>query len=340
MPTVAIVGASGYAGAELLRLLDRHPALDVGLLIAHSEAHTPVHDLFPHLRHHGAFAALDAAELGDHDLVFLATPDGPAMELVPTLAAAGTAVVDLSAAHRLPPDVFEHFYGRPHAHPESTPAVYGLTEFARDEVATATVVANPGCYVTTTLLSLVPLAAMLDLSTLVVDGKSGTSGAGRAASPAMHAPHVGSSFGAYAVAGHRHTGEIEVHLGRLGGVPTPTISFTPHLLPMVRGLQTTSVAGLRDGVTEQDLRSRLHDQYDDEPFVEVLPAGEQPVTKAVSGSNSCHVQVAVDERTRRATVTSVTDNLVKGAAGQAIQNANLVLGLDEQLGLPTIGTYP
>lgn len=338
--SVGIVGASGYGGVELVRLLDRHGDLDVQVLAAHSEAGRPVDEVFPNLPAHGSFDAIDVDRLGALDLVFVATPDGPALDLVPQLVAAGTRVVDLSAAHRLPADVFEAFYGRPHPTPDDTPATYGLTEYARDAVAASTLVANPGCYVTTALLGLLPLASLLDLSTLVVDGKSGTSGAGRKAGDAMHVSHVTGSLGAYAVAGHRHTGEIEVHLGALGGVERPTISFTPHLVPMVRGLLATSVAAVVDGVTEDDLRTALHDRYDDEAFVTVLPAGRQPVTKAVVGSNSCQVAVAVDDRTGRATVTSVTDNLVKGAAGQAIQNANLMLGLPEGRGLPTIGTYP
>ncbi len=338
--TVGIVGASGYGGAELVRLLDRHDGMEVSVLAAHSAAGRPVVDLFPNLPDHGTFDDIDLDRLGDLDLVFVATPDGPALDLVPQLAAAGTKVVDLSAAFRLPADVYEAFYGRAHPDPTSTPATYGLTEFARHEVAAATIVANPGCYVTTGLLSLVPLAGLLDLATLVVDGKSGTSGAGRGLADGMHVSHVAGSIGAYGVAGHRHTGELEVHLGALGGVARPTISFTPHLVPMVRGLLTTSVASLAPGVGADDLRDALHDAYDREPFVTVLPPGRQPVTKAVVGSNSCQVAVAFDPRTGRATMTSVTDNLVKGAAGQAIQNANLMLGLDEAMGLPTIGTYP
>lgn len=340
MATIAIVGASGYAGAELVRLLAGRDDIDIGTLAAHSEAGRPVADLYPNLVDHGMLAQIDVDELATHDLVFVATPDGAAMDLVPQLADAGTRVVDLSAAHRLPADVYEHFYGRPHAHPDDTPAVYGLTEFARGQVTDATVVANPGCYVTTALLSLVPVASLLDLSTLVVDGKSGTSGAGRASSDAMHVSHVTGSVGAYAVAGHRHTGEIETWLGVLGNVASPTISFTPHLMPMVRGLLTTSVAQLAPGVDEAMLRDALVARYRDEPFVTVLAAGRQPVTKAVVGSNACHIAVAVDERTNRATITSVTDNLVKGAAGQAVQNANLMLGIPEGMGLSTIGVYP
>lgn len=340
MPTVGIVGASGYGGAELTRLLTAHEAIEVGTLAAHSEAGRPVANLFPNLPGDAVFDDIDVDRLATHDLVFVTTPDGPAMDLVPQLAAAGTKVVDLSAAHRLPADVYEHFYGRAHPHPDATPATYGLTEYARAAVADASIVANPGCYVTTALLSLLPLVGLLDLTTLVVDGKSGTSGAGRSPSDAMHVSHVAGSVGAYAVAGHRHTGEIEVHLGALGGVERPTISFTPHLMPMVRGLLTTSVADLAPGATAQDLQAALEDRYADEPFVAVLPPGSQPVTKAVVGSNGCQVAVAVDPRTDRATITSVTDNLGKGAAGQAIQNANLMLGLPEGMGLSAIGVYP
>ncbi len=340
MARVGIVGASGYGGAELVRLLAAHDEVEVAVLAAHSAAGRPVAEVFPHLPDHGTFDDIEVDHLADLDLVFVATPDGPALDLVPELVAAGTRVVDLSAAWRLPAADYEQFYGRSHPAPDDTPAVYGLTEFARDDVAEADVVANPGCYVTTALLSLVPVAGLLDLATLVVDGKSGTSGAGRGLADGMHASHVMGSIAAYGVPGHRHTGEIEVHLAALGGVDRPTITFTPHLVPMPRGLLTTSVAAVADGVSRDDLADALHVAYDDEPFVTVLPAGTQPVTKAVAGSNACHVAVAVDERTGRATITSVTDNLVKGAAGQAIQNANLVLGLPEGAGLPVIGTYP
>ena len=245
---VGIVGASGYGGAELVRLLDGHPELRATVLAAHAEAGRDVADVFPHLQDRGEFDPVDVARLAATDLVFVATPDGPSLDLVPKLVETGTKVVDLSAAFRVPADVWECFSGRAHPCPDATPAVYGLTEFARGDVAGATLVANPGCYVTTALLSLLPVADLLDLTTLVIDGKSGTSGAGRRLSEAMHVSHVTGTVAAYGSPGHRHTGEIEVHLARLGGVDRTTITFTPHLVPMVRGLLTTSVATLAERV--------------------------------------------------------------------------------------------
>ncbi|MFP5310050.1 MAG: N-acetyl-gamma-glutamyl-phosphate reductase [Actinomycetes bacterium] len=337
---IGIVGASGYGGAELLRLALGHPHLEVAVVAAHSQAGEPVASLFPNLPGTRTFDAVELDALVGLDAVVLATPHGPALELGATLADAGVKVVDLSAAFRLDADAFATWYGEPHPRPDLAPAVYGLVEHARDEVAGATLVANPGCYPTATLLGLLPLVHLLDPATVVVDAKSGTSGAGRGASDALHATHVHGNLTPYGAPAHRHTGEIEAGLARLGGAAPAPISFTPHLLPIARGLLATSYATLVEDATAEDVAGALHDAYDAEPFVHVLPAGTFPGVKQVVGSNACHLSAVVDPRTRRVVVTSVIDNLGKGAAGQALQSVNLLLGLEETAGLSAIGVYP
>jgi N-acetyl-gamma-glutamyl-phosphate reductase len=337
--TVGIVGASGYGGAELLRLLDAHPGIDVEVVAAHAQAGAEVATLFPNLTGYGRFATIDLERLAELDLVFLSTPHGPALELAPALLEAGVPTVDLSAAFRLPATAFATWYGHDHPRPDLTPAVYGLTEHARDAVRGATLVANPGCYVTTALLGLLPLAPLVEPGSVVVDGKSGTSGAGREVKDHLHATHVAGAVTAYGAPAHRHTGEIEHGLALLG-VDLGPVTFTPHLLPVPRGLLTTSVATLRDGVGADEVQTALRERYADEPFVHVLAPGTFPTTKAVVGSNGCQVSAVVDTRTHRVTVVAVTDNLGKGAAGQAVQNANLLLGLEETTGLTPIGVYP
>jgi N-acetyl-gamma-glutamyl-phosphate reductase len=341
---IAVVGASGYGGAELLRLLAGHPAIDVEVVAAHSQAGEPVASLFPNLAGERRFDAVDVERLAELDAVVLATPHGPALELGASLHDAGTAVVDLSAAFRLSAEGFATWYGEPHPRPDlaagepghAVTVAYGLTELTRPAVEHARLVANPGCYPTATLLGLVPIAGLLEPGTVVVDAKSGTSGAGRAAKDTLHFAHVHGDLTAYGVPGHRHTGEIERWLpGGLGAV-----TFTPHLVPMSRGLLATCYASLRDDADADDVQASLLGAYRDEPFVHVLEPGTFPHTKALAGSNGCQLSAVVDPRTRRVTVTSAIDNLGKGAAGQALQNLNLLLGLDETTGLSAIGVYP
>jgi len=346
-----IVGASGYGGSELVRLLAGHPWLEATVIAAHAQAGSAVQEVFPNLAGDRTFDAIDVERLAELDVVFLSTPHGPAIELGSTLAEAGVRTVDLSAAFRLSADEFTAWYAESHPRHDLLPvaagsaeandarAVYGLTEFARERISGATLVANPGCYVITALLGLVPLASLIAPNTLVVDGKSGTSGAGRATKDSLHFTHVDGAVTAYGAPGHRHTGEIERYLGEFGAALGP-ISFTPHLLPVARGLLITAYGELVDGVTPDDVQSALHQAYDDEPFVHVLAPGDFPTTKAVLGSNGCQISATVDPRTNRVLVTSVTDNLGKGAAGGAIQNANLMLGIEETAGLTAIGVYP
>jgi N-acetyl-gamma-glutamyl-phosphate reductase len=342
---LGIVGASGYGGAELLRLAATHPAVEVAVVAAHAQAGTPITDLFPNLAGTRVFDAIELEALAACDVVLLATPHGPALELGARLFDAGVRVVDLSAAFRLSVDGFATWYGEAHGRPDlaagddaaSDGVVYGLPELGfRAAIRDATLVANPGCYPTATLLGLAPLAELLVPGSVVVDAKSGTSGAGRAAKDTLHFSHVHGDLSAYGAPHHRHTGEIERWL------PTDlgAVSFTPHLVPMTRGLLATCYAGLAEDVHADAVQDALVTAYADEPFVHVLPPGRFPHTKALAGSNGCQLSAVVDARTRRVTVTSAIDNLGKGAAGQALQNTNLLLGLEETTGLTTIGVYP
>ena len=347
MPSIAIVGASGYGGTELLRLLARHPSLEVHAIAGASSAGLTVRDVAPNIPDGAGgervLEAVDVDRLAAADVVVLGTPDEVSLELGPQLVAAGTRVVDLSGAFRLDAATFSAWYGREHSAPTfaadgATPAVYGLTEHARGRLPTADLVANPGCYPTATLLPLIPLMALIEAEGIVVSAVSGTSGAGRSSRADLQASVVHGDVVAYGAPSHRHTAEIEAHLTP-GGAPAPVV-FTPHLVPMSRGIHATVSAVLRPGVTQSDVDAALADAYAGEPFVHVLPAGAFPRTKAVHGSNSCQLSAAVDARTGRVLVTSVVDNLVKGAAGQALQNVNVMLGLEETLGLDAIGVHP
>lgn len=339
MHRIGVVGASGYGGGELLRLLEGHPAVGAAVVAAHRHVGAPVASVFPNLPGDRRFDPIDLDRLGECDLVVLATPHGPALELAPQLVAGGTAVVDLSAAFRLPAAAFATWYGEQHPHPTLTPAVYGLPEHHRDAIAGATLVANPGCYPTAIQLALRPLLPLVEGGTVVVDAMSGTSGAGRGLRDSLHFAHVHGSVSAYGAPTHRHTGEVEHWLAATGDDPGP-IQFTPHLLPVARGLLATCTARLRARVTQAEVDDALAEAYADEPFVHLLPPGTWPHTKAVSGSNGCQLSAVVDERTGRVVVSAAIDNLGKGAAGQALQNVNLVLGIDESTGLTASGVYP
>jgi N-acetyl-gamma-glutamyl-phosphate reductase len=345
--TVGVVGASGFGGTEALRILARHPFLDVRVRAAASQAGRPLGAIAPNLASDlGAgepLTAVDVGLLAEMDLVLLATPDDVSLELAPPLLASGVRVVDLSGAFRLTAADYASWYGRQHTAPQlaldgAEAAVYGLTEFTRDRVRDAALVANPGCYPTATLLALRPLIDLIEPTGIVVSAMSGTSGAGRSASEHLQASIVHGDVVAYGAPAHRHTIEVETHgtEGGLGGA----IVFTPHLAPMTRGLLATCSAALRDGVGQPDIDAALRTAYANEPFVHVLPSGTFPHSKALSGSNSCQLSAVVDERTGRVLITSAIDNLGKGAAGQAVQNANVMLGLDETLGLDVVGIYP
>jgi N-acetyl-gamma-glutamyl-phosphate reductase len=340
---VGVVGASGYTGAELLRLLAGHSGLEPVVATSREFAGQDVVSVYPNLSAYAGrpFDEFDPAKLEGLDLVFLALPHGASMELGARLAAAGARVVDLSADFRLTDaDAYPEWFGSPHAAPEWLGKwAYGLPELHRDEIKGHQAVANPGCYPTAALLALAPLVRerLIEPDTIVVSAASGVSGAGRGLNPGMHFSHIDASFKAYSVPGHKHTPEIEQELGRLCGADVK-ITFVPHLVPMPRGLLATCTAKLAAGVDPARVSEAPAAAYAAEPFVRVTPV--PPETKYTTGSNACHVWAAADERAGRAIAIAAIDNLGKGAAGQAIQNANLMLGLPETLGLSAEGIYP
>ena len=338
----AVAGASGYAGGELVRLLLGHPGFAVGPLAAGGNAGARVTDVHPSLVPLAGrtFVATDADALAAADVVFLALPHGESGALAAALPSS-TLVVDLGADHRLAdPAAWRRYYGGDHAGTWT----YGLPELpgARTALGEATRVANPGCYPTGVILALAPLlaAGLVEPADVVVVAASGTTGAGRKPSDALLASTVMGQLSAYKAGGvHQHTPEIEQALTHAAGEQV-TVSFTPVLAPMPRGILATSTARLAEGVTTEELHDALHSAYLDEPFVHVLAPGSWPQTGATLGSNAVHLQVAADRHAGRAVVVSAIDNLVKGAAGQAVQNANLALGLSETDGLTAVGVAP
>lgn len=345
MIRVGIIGASGYTGAELVRLLVNHPEVELTLATSRQYAGQPLARVFPHLTGRTGLICEDPAGLqlaGRADIFFTAVPHQTAMALVPALLATGARVIDLSADFRLHDQaVYEQWY-QTHSAPELlAEAVYGLPELHRAEIAKARLVANPGCYPTSVLLALAPLlkAGCLEPDNLIIDAKSGTSGAGRGVQAATLYCEVTDGFKAYKVGAHRHTPEIEQELGRLCAREL-TVTFTPHLVPMSRGMLSTIYGRLRGEPQQAELEAILADYYRDEPFVRVLPAGQLPATQYVRGSNYCDLALRVDRRNGRVIVLSAIDNLVKGAAGQAVQNLNLLCGLPETQGLDVVPLFP
>jgi N-acetyl-gamma-glutamyl-phosphate reductase len=338
---IAVAGASGYAGGELLRLLLAHPEVEIGALTAGSNAGELLGPLQPHLvpLADRVLEETSAETLRDHDVVFLALPHGQSGPIAAQLGEQ-VVVIDCGADYRLAdPAAWERFYGGTHA--GTWP--YGLPELPgqRAKLSGATRVAVPGCYPTVSTLSLAPaIAARLVENDVVVVAASGTSGAGKAAKPHLLGSEVMGSVSAYGVGGsHRHTPEITQNLsGLVDG--TVTVSFTPLLVPMPRGILATCSARLLDGVTADDVRAAYEKAYGDEPFVHLLPEGQWPQTKSVTGSNAVHLQVTVDEDARRLVAVGAVDNLAKGTAGAAVQCMNLALGLDEATGLSTVGLAP
>ena len=340
---VGVVGASGYTGAELLRLLAAHPGLEPVVVTSREFAGKDVASVYHNLVAYAgrSYDELDAGKLTDLDLVFLALPHGASMELGARIAEAGVRVVDLSADFRLEdPQAYPEWFGSAHTAPEWLGKwAYGLPELHRQEIAGGQAVANPGCYPTAALLALAPLVTerLIDPESIVVSAASGVSGAGRGLSPGVHFANVDASFKAYTVTGHKHTPEIEQELSRLAGEHV-TVSFVPHLVPMPRGLLATCFAELAPGGDPDAVAQAPATFYANEPFVRATPA--PPETKYTLGSNACHVWATADVRTGRAIAIAAIDNLGKGAAGQAIQNANLMLGLPETLGLTAEGVFP
>lgn len=344
MNNVAIIGGSGFTGAELLRILAGHPSCTVVAATGDTQAGVAVADLYPSLA--GAYpelsyVAYDPALVDGVDLVFLALPHGASQDLVPELRARVGHIVDLAADFRLDdPALYPQWYGEAHQAPELlSEAVYGLPEFFREQLAGAALIAAPGCYVTASALALGPLVkqGLLEPSGIVVDAASGVSGAGRPPKPNTTFCAVDEDFAAYGLLTHRHTPEIEQAVARHAGTDVQVL-FTPHLAPMNRGILATAYGRPAPGVTTETAMQCLVDAYQDEPFVVV--SERSPSTKATLGSNCCHLTVRVDPRTGWLVVISALDNLVKGASGQAIQCANLALGHQETAGLAVAGTYP
>lgn len=343
---IGIIGASGYAGAELIRLLAPSNQVELAYLASDTYAGQRVSSVYPGTHGHSlAYSAYDPAEaIARCDLLFLAQGNGEAMAQAPALLEAGKKVIDLSADFRLQDaSAYPEWYKLEHKAPKLlSEAVYGLPEHYRRRIAEARLVANPGCYVTASILALAPLlrAGAIDPNGIVVDAKSGVSGAGRSRIAVDYLfTEINENVKAYGVGTHRHTPEIEQELSVAAGAPLK-LSFTPHLIPMNRGILATCYATPAGPTSAHELHRVLEVAYLKEPFVHLLQLGEQPSTKATLGSNHCHIGVVWDARTNRAVITSAIDNLVKGAAGQAIQNMNLMLGLPETHALENPGLWP
>jgi N-acetyl-gamma-glutamyl-phosphate reductase len=336
MIRIGIVGGTGYTGVELLRLLAQHPQAEVVAITSRKDAGTRVAQMFPSLRGHYDLAFTEPAQsdLQHCDGVFFATPHGVAMAQARELLAAGARIVDLAADFRLSdPTTFERWYKMPHACPDLLEeAVYGIPEIKRDAIRKARIVANPGCYPTTVQLGFLPLveAGVVDVRHLIADCKSGVSGAGRKAELSLSFTETSDNFAAYGIAGHRHLPEIVQGLNRASREPI-ALAFTPHLTPIIRGILATLYAPLRD--RDVDLQALYEKRYAGEPFIDVMPAGSLPDTRSVRGSNTLRIAVHRPPDTDLALVLAVEDNLVKGAAGQAIQNMNLMFGIPETTGL-------
>ena len=367
---IGILGASGYTGAELVRLLSRHPGAEIAVMTADSHAGEAYGEVFPHLAGLGLpnLVSIDEVEWAgvELDVVFCGMPHGTTQEVIAGLLhetghslvdevmhestadiVAGVPkaprVIDLSADFRLTDlDAYATWYGHEHRAPHlQEEAVYGLTEFARPEIAKSRLVACPGCYPTTALLPLVPLlqAGQIEPEDIIIDAKSGVTGAGRAAKQGSLFGEVSEGIHAYGVAHHRHAPEMEQELSRAAGQPI-TVNFTPHLMPMNRGILSTIYVRYRDGATLADLRQTLGQRYAEEPFVQLTPEGAAPATRHVRGSNFCLIGLFEDRLPGRAIIVSVLDNLVKGASGQAVQNMNVMFGLEETMGLQQQALFP
>lgn len=338
MVRAAIIGAAGYTGVELVRLLLSHPQIEVGAVTSGADAGRAVDDLYPTLAGCGlSFEAPDVAAIArEHDVAFLAVPHTAALELAPLLLQAGLVVIDLSADFRLrDPDLYERWYETPHTAPGLLDrAVYGLPEFHRGALAGADLVACPGCYPTASVIAAGPAlqAGLAATTRVVIDAKSGVSGAGRSLSVTTHYCAVNESVAPYKVGSHRHAPEIAQELGEVAGAPV-RVAFAPHLVPMTRGLLATVHMEAMDGLDTATAVEAYRSRYADEPFITVHPAGRMPSTREVSGTNRAHIGVAVDADSSTLTVACAIDNLVKGSGGQAVQCANVVLGIDETTGL-------
>lgn len=344
MIRVGVMGGTGYTGVELLRLLAQHPSVELSAITSRGDAGVSVADMFPSLRGRVGLRFVDPANasLHDCDLVFFATPNGIAMQQAVALLDRGVRVIDLAADFRIKDvEQWQKWYGMTHAAPHLVgEAVYGLPEMNRESIRAARLVANPGCYPTATQLGFLPLveAGMADTDHLIADAKSGVSGAGRKAEVHTLFAEASDNFKAYGVAGHRHLPEIRQGLSQLAGKAV-RLTFVPHLTPLIRGIHATLYARLLASEAV-DLQSLFERRYADEPFVDVLPAGSHPETRSVRACNTCRIAVHRPQGEDTVVVLSVIDNLVKGAAGQAVQNMNIMFGFDECAGLAQIPVLP
>lgn len=341
---IAMLGASGYTGAELIRLLLQHPYARIRALAAHRHAGQPVGEVFPHLAHAGLpdLVALEEMDYSDIDVLFCCLPHATSQPVIRDLPPS-LRVIDLSADFRLrDPALYEQWYGQPHqAESLQARAVYGLSEYYGEAIASARLVANPGCYPTCSLLPLLPLleAQAISPETIIIDAKSGVSGAGRSIRQHLLFNEVAEGMAPYGVNQHRHMAEIKQELLIRSASPV-SLSFVPHLIPQRRGMLTSCYVRLEDGVEVNDVRAILHERYASAPFVHLLRDGATPTTHAVRGTNHCHVAVYPGADSRQAIVIAAIDNLGKGASGQAVQNMNLMLGQDVTLGLRCGALFP
>jgi N-acetyl-gamma-glutamyl-phosphate reductase len=337
MYKVAIIGASGYTGGELLRMLLNHSEVEITDITSRKYDGTPAHKIHPHIRDSGLeFKNKEPDEL-DADVVFTATPHGASMKIVPQILETGAKVVDLSGDYRYRDTaVYEKWYGMEHTDKEHKGA-FGLPELYRDEIKKADLVANPGCFPTGAILSSYPLVKNNLVDRIVIDSKTGVSGAGVNPSSTTHYPNIADNINPYKISSHRHMSEIQQELH---GFDDVKVSFTPHLVPVIRGIQTTSHSFLIEDITTEDLRKYYEKEYKDEYFIKLMDEGEIPHLSSVRGSNFVHIGGFEIDETGRVVMLSVIDNLVKGASGQAIQNMNILLGIDEKTGLSHFGLHP
>lgn len=342
---VSIIGATGYTGAELLRLLAEHPKIELSYITSESSTDLAISDVYPHLKGLYEQKLCSMNELdriaANSDVLFVGLPHGHAMNICAKLKDKDVKIIDLGADYRFKDvSIYEKWYKVKHVDSQ-TKAVYGLCELYRDEIKSAQVLANPGCYVTASILALVPLLKekLIDTQNIVVDAKSGVTGAGRGLALGNHFPETFGNFRPYGVTTHRHTPEIEQIYSSVAGKEV-VISFTPHLLPIDRGIVATCYANLQKGVSINDIDNAFKKMYKDEYFIRLLGSGVYPAVKQVRGSNFVDIGWQIDERTGRVVVMSALDNLVKGASGQAIQNMNIMFGLPEQTGLTQVPLYP
>ncbi len=343
MIKASVIGATGYAGAELVRMLISHPGVEVSCLASKSYAGEKFSDIYPNITSCDiTLCEIDTKKIAEKsDVVFCALPHGVSAKTSSELLSYGTKVIDLSGDLRYDDlSVYEKWYNAKHQSPETMKkAVYGLTEIYKDQIATSKIVANPGCYTTCSITALYPLIkeGLVDSKGIIIDAKSGVTGAGRGAKTPLLFCEVDESMKAYAVANHRHTSEIEQELSKAAKSEV-ILSFTPHLVPMKRGILATIYANLKNGVTEEDIEKAFNKQYVSSPFVNFT--GEKlPETKHVAGSNRLDIGFKIDKRLNRIVLVSVLDNIIKGAGGQAIQNMNVMFGLSEESGLQINGLY-